>query len=96
MTTGKKILAVAMDKLESFTKRGAPIFDGTNYVSWKVRMRVYLMAQGFEVWSSLVTRYSTTTNPPIDAIGRKLSNNNAKAMNSIFSRLVCFEFIKVM
>ena len=85
-----------MDKLESFTKSEAPIFDGTNYTFWKVRMRVYLMAQGSKVWNSVVTDYSTTTNPPTNATGRKLVDNNAKNMNAILSELVQPEFMKVM
>lgn len=58
-------------------------------------MRVYLMAQGYEFWNLVVT-FSTTTNPTTDVVGRKLPYTNAKAMNDILSRLVCFELIKVI
>lgn len=84
MITGRKIPVVAMDKQEIFSKIGAPIFDGTNYAFWKVRMRVYLMAQSFEVWNSVVTSYSTTTNPPIAVARRKLVDNNVKSMNAYY------------
>ena len=44
----------------------------------------------------MVTKYSTTTNPPIDTIGRNIIDNNDKAMNAILSGLVKFECMKVM
>lgn len=40
--------------------------------------------------------YLETTNPPIDAVERRPIDNNSKAMNSILSRPVCSEFMKVM
>lgn len=85
-----------MDNQDGFTKNETPIFDGTNYAFWRVRMRVYLMALGCKVWDSVVTRYSTTTNPPIDTTRIKLVDNNDKAMNAILYGLVCPGFMKVM
>ena len=34
-----------------------PLFDGTNFVFWKVRMRTYLMALGADVWDVVETGY---------------------------------------
>jgi hypothetical protein len=67
LTTGRNIPEVVMHNLESCTRNGIPIFYGTNYAFWNVRMRIYLMAQGSKIWDSVVTRYSTTTNPSTDA-----------------------------
>ena len=36
----------------------AQFLDGTNYVVWKVRVRVTLMAEGVDVWDSAITNYS--------------------------------------
>jgi len=32
-----------------------PLFDGTNFAFWKVRMRTYLMALGADVWDVVET-----------------------------------------
>lgn len=96
LTTGRKIPEVVMDNLESCTRNGIPIFDGTNYAFWKVRMRIYLMVKGSKFWDSMVTGYSATTNPPIDVIGKKLVEKHAKATNAILSRFMNYEFMKVM
>ena len=73
-----------------------PIFDGTNYAFWKVRMRIYLMVQGSKIWYFVLTRYFAIANPSINAIGNKLSEKNTKAMNEILSRLVNSKFMKVL
>ena len=85
-----------MDNMDSFTKNGAPIFDGTNYAFWKVRMRIYVMAQGLDIWELVQTSYSGIANLAIDQAGKKLTENNAKSMNAMFSGLINFEYVKVM
>ena len=35
-----------------------PLFDGTNFSFWKVRMRTYLMSLGVDVWEVVETRYT--------------------------------------
>jgi hypothetical protein len=34
-----------------------PLFDGTNFSFWKVRMRTYLMALGADIWDVVETGY---------------------------------------
>jgi hypothetical protein len=48
-------------------------------------MRTYLMAHGFDIWSTFKIGYTVPTNPPVDVVGKRLSENNAKAMNAILS-----------
>ena len=55
-----------MDKQGKHTKIGTPLFDGLNYAFWNVRMRVYLQAQGVDVWKMIVNTYDIPTNPPTD------------------------------
>jgi hypothetical protein len=46
-----------------YTENGAPIFNGQNgldYEIWSRRMKVFLQAQGYDVWKSVVTGYTTT------------------------------------
>jgi hypothetical protein len=62
----------------------APLFNGTNFVFWKVRMRTYIMALGADVWDVVDTGYGKLV---------VLANKdeefifNTKSMNVILSGL---------
>ena len=64
-----------------------PMFDGTNFSFWKVRMRTYLMSLGADVWDVVETGY---TKPVVlSSKDDKLEFSfNAKAMNAILNGLV--------
>jgi hypothetical protein len=72
-----------------------PLFDGTNFAFWKIRMRTYLMALGADVWDVVEIGY---TNPVVLASkDDKLDFSfNAKGMNAILNGHVEAEFVKVM
>jgi hypothetical protein len=72
-----------------------PLFDGTNFAFWKIRMRTYLMALGADVWDVVETGY---TKPVVLASkDDKLEFSfNAKGMNAILNGLAEAEFVKVM
>ena len=38
-----------------------PLFDGTNFAFWKIRMRTYLMALGVDVWDVVETGVMSPT-----------------------------------
>ena len=59
-------------------------------------MRVFLQAQGIDVWKVVVNGYNVPGTPPIYNIGRKLHEDNSKAMNVILSGMVESVFVKVM
>jgi hypothetical protein len=72
-----------------------PLFDGTNFSFWKVRMRTYLMALGVDVWDVVETGYIK----PVVLASKddKLEFSfNAKGMNAILNGLAEAEFVKVM
>jgi hypothetical protein len=72
-----------------------PLFDGTNFAFWKIRMRTYLMALGADVWDVVETGYTK----PIVLANKddKLEFSfNAKGMNAILNGLAEAEFVKVM
>jgi hypothetical protein len=72
-----------------------PLFDGTNFSFWKVRMRTYLMALGADVWDVVETGYIK----PVVLASKddKLEFSfNAKGMNAILNGLAEAEFVKVM
>jgi hypothetical protein len=72
-----------------------PLFDGTNFSFWKIKMRTYLMALGADVWDVVETGY---TKPVVLASkDDKLEFSfNAKGMNAILNGLVEAKFVKVM
>jgi hypothetical protein len=73
----------------------APIFNGTNFAFWKVRMRTYLMSLGADVWEVVETGYTKPT--VFLSKDEKLEFTfNAKAMNAILTGLAESEFVKVM
>jgi hypothetical protein len=64
----------------------APLFNGTNFALWKVRMRTYIMDLVANVWDMVDTGYVK----PIVIVNKddKLEFSfNAKAMNAILSGL---------
>jgi hypothetical protein len=84
-----------MTSREGTSTNKPPLFDGTHFSFWKVRMRTYIMALGVDVWDVVETGY---TKPVVLASkDDKLEYSfNAKAMNVILSRLAEAEFVKVM
>jgi hypothetical protein len=85
-----------MASQEGFFTNMAPLFDGTNYTFWSIRMRTYIMALGFDIWQLFMTSYIAPKNTPIDVVGKKASENDAKSMNAILCLLSESEFVKVM
>jgi hypothetical protein len=72
-----------------------PMFNGTNFGFWKVRMRTYIMALGADVRDVVETGYVK----PFVLANKddKLEFSfNAKAMNVIMSGLAEAEFVKFM
>ena len=72
-----------------------PIFDGTNFAFWKVRMRTFIMSLGADVWEIVETGYKKPS--LVESKDEKSAFTfNAKAMNAILSGLAESEFVKVM
>jgi hypothetical protein len=78
-----------MDCKEGLPINRVPLFDGTNYASWSIRMKTYLKALRFGILESVTTGYT-------DEVGKESSENNSKAINVILSGLLYSEIVKVM
>jgi hypothetical protein len=66
-----------------------PRFDGQNgqrYEMWSISMKTFLEAQGYDVWKSVVTGY-TTTKKPYTATKKELKRNNKISMDFILEGL---------
>jgi hypothetical protein len=72
-----------------------PLFYGTNFSFWKVRMRTYLMALGANVWDVVETGYIKLV--VLASKDDKLEFIfNAKGMNAILNGIAEAKFVKVM
>ena len=84
-----------MASQEGSSTNKAPFFTGANYAFWKIKMRVYIMSLGIEVWATVEFGYA----PKATNLEREAKQEfvaNAKAMNAILSGLCEAEFIKIM
>ena len=81
---------------EGFSSNKAPLFDGTNYAFWKIRMKTYLSALGFGTWDAVKKGYTPPPTGPSDEAGRKAFECDAKARNALMCGLVDSELVKVI
>jgi hypothetical protein len=88
-------ISLDMTSREGSSTNKAPLFDGTNFAFWKVRMRTYLMSLGVDVWDVVETGY---VKPVVLASkdDKMEFSFNAKVMNAILNGLSEEEFVKVM
>jgi len=85
-----------MTSSEGFSSNKAPLFDGTKYSFWKLRMKTYLSALGYEIWEATKNGYTTPSTPITDTVGNKAYENKSKAKNAIMCGLVDKELVRVM
>ena len=84
-----------MDKRQSLII--LPLFDGTNYAYWKVRMRAFLQSLDEKVWQ--VVEIGWTKPKEVladwDEAKIKVANFNSRALNALFSAVTNEEFMKI-
>ena len=74
-----------------------PLFDGTNYAYWKVRMRAFLQSLDKKVWQAVKIGWTK----PKEALANwddakiKAANFNSRALNVLFSAITNEEFKKI-
>ena len=73
-----------------------PIFDGSNFVYWKVRITAYLQSLGTQVLDIMEAGYTFPSATPTDTAGKKQYETNAKAVNTLLGSLSQSKFVKVM
>ena len=74
-----------------------PLFDGTNYVYWKVRMRAFLQSLDEKVWQDIEIGWTKPKEAPADWDEAKIkaANFNSRALNALFSAVTNEEFKKI-
>jgi hypothetical protein len=86
LTTGRYIMEI---NNSAYKYNGIPWFDGQigqNDEMWNIRMKTFLQAQGYDVWQSIVTIY-TTTKKPKNVAQKELKRNNKIAVDFILEGL---------
>jgi hypothetical protein len=62
----------------------APLFDGTNYLSWRENMKRYLKSRGSGVWDSIVSKpWHLTTSKRKTKTAKEARRNNSVALKAI-------------
>jgi hypothetical protein len=62
----------------------SPLFDGTDYSSWRENMKIYLKSRGFGVWDSIVSNPWHLTTAKIKTKPTKEERrNNSLALKEI-------------
>ena len=73
----------------------APIFDGTDYDYWKVRMRAYLLSLGSEVWEICVDPDYVNLAVRTTELQVRRHEANSKAYNALIACLARPKFDRV-
>ena len=76
-----------MSNQESGGSIRSPIFDGSNFVYWKVRTTTYLQSLGIDVWEIVEGGYTFPSTIPIDTAGKNQYETNAKVVNTLLGSL---------
>ena len=73
-----------------------PLFDGTSYVYWKVRVRALLQSLDAKVWQAVEIGYTKPKEASTDWDDAKIkaANFDSKALNALFSAVMNEEFKK--
>ena len=74
-----------------------PLFDGTNYAYWKVRMRAFLQSLDEKVWQAVDIGWTKPKEASADwdEAKIKVANFNSRALNALFSAITNEEFKKI-
>ena len=73
------------------------LFDGTNYIYWKVCMRAFLQSLDENVWQVVETNWTKPMEAPADWDDAKIKvvNYNSRTLNSLFSAVTNEKFKKI-
>ena len=74
-----------------------PLFGGTNYAYWKVRMKAFLQSLDEKVWQAVKIGWTELKEALADWDDAKIKgeNFNSRALNSLFSVVTNEDFKKI-
>ena len=73
------------------------LFYGTNYVYWKVRIKIFLQALGEQVWQAVKVGWIKPKEAPMDWDDATIiaANFNNRALNALFCGVTNEEFKRI-
>ena len=73
------------------------LFYGTNYVYWKVRIKIFLQALGEQVWQAVKVGWIKPKEAPMDWDDATIiaANFNSRALNALFCGVTNEEFKRI-
>ena len=78
-------------------KFGSPIFTGSNYAIWSARMKLFLLAQGLEVWQIVEDGYTIPNDlSTLGIVEKRRYDCNSRAANLIMGAVVDSKLIKIV
>ena len=86
---------VVMDKWQSLII--PPLFDGSNYAYWKVRIKAFLQSLDEKVWQAVKIGWTKPKEASADwdEAKIKVANFNSRALNALFSAVTNEKFKKI-
>ena len=74
-----------------------PLFDGTNYAYWKVRMRAFMQSLDEKMWQAIKIGWTKPKEASVDWDDAKIkaTNFNSRALNALFIAVTNEEFKKI-
>ena len=74
-----------------------PLFYGTNYAYWKVRMKFFSQALGEQVWQAIEVGWIKPKEATVDWDDATImaANFNSRALNALFCGVTNEEFKKI-
>ena len=89
--------AISTSRLEGQSTTRPPLFEGTNYTYWKLRMKMWLQANDFSIWEKCESAYVIPEKPETGYTVEQIHHLglNAKAMNSLYCALSSEEFNRI-
>ena len=74
-----------------------PLFNGTNYAYWKVRIKAFLQSLDEKVWQAVEIRWTKLMKAPADWDDAKIkaANFNSRVLNALFSAIINEKFKKI-
>ena len=75
----------------------SPLFDGTNYVYWKVHIKAFLQSLDEKVWQVVEIGWTKLKEVPADwdKAKIKMANFNSRALDALFNAVTNEEFKKI-
>ena len=78
-------------------KFGSPVFTGSNYAIWSARMKLFLLAQGLEVWQIVEDGYTIPSDlSTLSTIEKRRYDCNSRAASLIMGAVVDSELVKIV